>query len=124
VGQRGRKSAALYEIPAVDGSPPWLEPSPGLTKQERKLFTEVVRSCSPKHFIESDAPQLVSYVQAILMARRCVRDPAKVSTWEKAVKVQAMLARSLRLTVQSRVDPKTIGRNAPHAPSLPEPWEM
>jgi hypothetical protein len=49
----------------------------------------------------------VSYVQATLMARQTVRDPEQVATWDKAVRLQAMLATRLRLTPQSRSDPKT-----------------
>ena len=39
------------------------------------------------------------------------RDPSKVDLWEKAVCVQAMLATKLRLTAQSRVDPKKLERH-------------
>jgi hypothetical protein len=56
------------------------------------------------------------------MVRRVVRDPAKVAVWEKAVRVQAMLATRLRLSPQARTDPKTIGRHMPQRTG-PPPWE-
>lgn len=51
--------------------------------------------------------------------------PSPVSTAadnKKAVRVQAMLARSLRLTPQSRLDPKTVARRQPEHTG-PAPWE-
>ena len=60
------------------------------------------------------------------MSRRAatgmINDPDQITTFEKAVKLQAVLATRLRLAPQARTDPKTIAR---HAPSLePKPWEI
>jgi hypothetical protein len=62
----------------------------------------------------TDAPLLASYVQATLASRRSARDAALVDVWEKATRLQAMLATKLRLTAQSRVDPKKLGRKEPY----------
>ena len=48
--------------------------------------------------------------------------PSKIMLWEKAVRMQATLATRLRLSPQSRVDPKTVGRlQVSHGP---RPWEI
>jgi hypothetical protein len=69
---------------------------------------------------------LVSYVQATLLSRQAIKDVAKdaaaMALWEKAVRVQAMLATRLRLSPQARTDPKTIGRQMPQRTG-PPPWE-
>jgi hypothetical protein len=44
------------------------------------------------------------------------------TTWEKAVRMQAVLATKLRLAPQARVDPKTVGRQTPQRLE-PPPWE-
>jgi hypothetical protein len=66
-------------------------------------------------------PLLVSFVQATLLARRTVRDP-DVTNWEKAARVQMALATKLRLSPQSRLDPKTVARRQPERTG-PAPWE-
>ena len=90
------------------------------------MFRETVQSCSADHFAASDTPLLVSYVQATLMARGAIKDApadkAALGVWERATKMQAVLATKLRLTVQSRIDPKVVGRNTPKA-YLRRPWE-
>lgn len=111
--QRGRKSQASYDVPTVSGASPRLDPPSWLTKDERVLFVEIVRACSPSHFVRSDLPLLISFVQTTLLARKAARDPEGIGAWEKAVRSQCQLARALRLTVQSRADPKTIGRRMP-----------
>jgi hypothetical protein len=50
-------------------------------------------------------------------------DASSLPVWEKAVKVQAMLATRLRLAPQARLDPKTVGRHKTSAPSAYELME-
>jgi hypothetical protein len=119
--QRGRKSADLAVL-NVDGSPPKLEPPPNLSDDERTLFTELIDATDTRHFRPTDLPLLVSYIQASLLARSTAHSPSKVATWEKAVRVQAALASRLRLSPQSRTDPKTIGRQ--QARPFKPPWEI
>ena len=119
--QRGRKSADLA-ILDVYGSPPPLEPPVDLQEDERTLFTELIDATDTRHFRPTDLPLLVSFVQATLLARSTAHNPGKVATWEKAVRVQAALATRLRLSPQSRTDPKTIGRQQVR-PFKP-PWEI
>jgi hypothetical protein len=117
--QRGRKSASLLAFPAIEVPRSLPEPPRSLTKSERALFIEL--AANAEHLRPTDAPLLASYVQATLMSRRSARDPARVEVWERATRIAAMLATKLRLTAQSRVDPKTLGRMQP--PPGPEPWE-
>jgi hypothetical protein len=123
--QRGRKSAASVDLPNVNGDPPRLDPPSSLTNDERSLFVEITEASGPRHFVGSDLPLLVSYVQATLLSRQAIKDVAKeaaaLALWEKAVRVQAMLATRLRLSPQARTDPKTIGRLPQR--TGPPPWE-
>jgi hypothetical protein len=104
----------------------------GLSADERAQFNELVGSCDPRHFVKSDTPLLVSYVQSTLLSRRAAsqmrRDPDMVTVWEKATRMQATLATRLRLAPQARTDPLTIARQhaAYHAkPSEEEePWDF
>jgi hypothetical protein len=67
--------------------------------------------------VPGDIPLLASYVQATILARGAVKeaaqDPRSLAVWEKATRMQATLATRLRLSPQSRVDPKVVGRNRP-----------
>ena len=87
------------------------------------LFVELINACSPQHFVQSDLPLLVSFVQSTLLTRDTARDPSKVAIWEKAVRVQATLATRLRLAPQARTEPKTIARHAAQRVG-PAPWEV
>jgi hypothetical protein len=118
--QRGRKSPEQQSI-AVDGTPPRLSAPVGLSEAETTLFTTVVNACDPRHFVEADLPVLVSYVQATITARALANDASKLNEWDKIVRLQLALARSLRLTVQSRLDPETVAR-ASNSDGDHRPW--
>src|SRR5262245_48509403 len=124
--QRGRKSASSLATLCVDGEPPRLNPPADLTDDERTLFVELVDVCSRRHFVASDLPLLVSYVQATLLSRQAVKNAAKdagaLAIWEKATRMQATLATRLRLAPQSRMDPKTLARQQPKL--VRPPWEV
>jgi hypothetical protein len=117
-----RRSPASFEVVAVDGKPDRLSPPSHLNKAERTLFSEIVGAVDPRHFIEGDLPLQCSYVNATLIARKASRDESKINVWEKATRMQAMLATRLRLSPQSRLDPKTVARRLPER-SGPAPWE-
>lgn len=120
--QRGRKSAASFELPHLAGAELRLSTPPDLTAEEAELFDELVAATSAKHFRVSDVPLLISFVQATLAARAVARDPAQTKAWEGAVRVQAMLANRLRLSPQSRSDPKTVAREN-YDSGLRKPWD-
>jgi hypothetical protein len=120
--QRGRKSSEHLAIMPVDGRPSRLEPPTYLTPEEIVLFKELIDACAADHFRSSDMPILVSLVQATLLARNTGRDPAMVAEFDRLARLQATLATKLRLTVQSRTDPKNIGRQQ-LLPTGPLPWQ-
>jgi hypothetical protein len=123
--QRGRKSAAALVEFNVTGKPARQEPPSHLSDDERALFVELVESCAPSHFVKSDLPLLVSFVQATLLVRRAatgmVDDPDLIAVFEKSVKLQATLATRLRLAPQSRLDPKSVARQQPYPGR--KPWD-
>jgi phage terminase small subunit len=120
----GRKSAAQLAAPPINGGQPRLEPPEFLSETERKLFVELIEACAPEHFVRSDLPLLTAFVQAIELSRSAIRrvgdDPTALQTWERAVKVVATLATRLRLSPQSRSEPRSVARHLPSA--LPRPW--
>jgi hypothetical protein len=120
--QRGRKSADLVAIGGLGGKPQKLTPPADLQEAERAMFVELIDACDARHFRLSDLPLLTSYIQATLLARGTARDPNNIAVWEKAVRVQASLATRLRLSPQSRTDPKTIARQPEKRGLLP--WEL
>jgi hypothetical protein len=121
--QRGRRSAANLVTLHVDGAPTRLEPPACLSDRERKLFSELIAACDPRHFVESDLPLLTSFVQATVLAQMTANDPTKIETWALTVRLQAMLATRLRLAPQARTDPKTIARSAIVQRPAIAPWE-
>ena len=118
--QRGRRSSASLAVLPGDASR--LTPPSFLNDAERTLFSEIVSACDAAHFRESDLPLLVSFVQSTAISRAAAHDPDKIALWERATRMQATLATRLRLSPQSRIDPKTLGRQQ-LLPGLRKPWE-
>ena len=92
-----------------------------LTASEAGLFKHLVHSCAPEHFVSSDVPLLVSFVQATLASRNACakamkKNPKSASMWERSVRMQATLATRLRLSPQARTDPTTLTRRQPKTP--------
>lgn len=106
---------------SVDGRADRLQPPRYLNKIEKAVFVEL--AVTGGHFVPTDAALLASLAQATVMARKAARDPAKLSMWERAVRVQAMLSTKLRLTPQARSDPKTVGRQQQRGFLAPWEWE-
>ena len=123
--QRGRKSAANVIALNVSTLAPLTAPS-ALSRAEKTLFNELVGSCHPEHFVKSDLPLLISYVQSTLLSRcaatKLAKDPSMVTVWEKATRMQATLATRLRLAPQARSDPKTVGVRQRNARLGLAPW--
>jgi hypothetical protein len=120
--QRGRKSAEILSVPNAAGRPSRLDPPDYLSKPAKTVFNDIVMSVDAEHFRECDVPLIASLAHATLMARTMAKNPTKIDQWEKAVRTQAMLSTRLRLTPQSRIDPKTVGRK-PHVRTGPLPWD-
>jgi len=132
--QRGRRSAAALATGFVDVGQQRLDPPDCLAPDERRRFVELVGACDPQHFRASDLPLLCRYVEADALAERAAMElqatgpvvDGKASPWlvvqEKAVRAMVALSMRLRLSPQSRTDPKTVGRNLDEAKRR-RPWE-
>jgi hypothetical protein len=79
----------------------------------RQVFDEI--AAQAPHLVEADSRLLASYAAACIFVERARvfadDDPAELQTWVTAVKTQASLARTLRLTPQARSDAKTVTRH-------------
>jgi phage terminase small subunit len=132
--QRGRRSAASLEVINVDGSPDRLQPPDHLPADERHRFTEIVANCDARHFRPSDATLLVRFVEADALAERAAKElrkrpvvDGKPSAWlavqEKSVRALTALSIRLRLSPQSRIDAKAMGRQQPRLTVNPWEWD-
>jgi phage terminase small subunit len=131
--QRGRKSAAALAVVAVDGKPNRLQPPDHLSPDERRRFVDLVSACDPEHFRASDLPLVCRFVEADALAEQAARElrtngavsDGRASPWlvvqEKAVRALTALALRLRLSPQSRTDPKTLARQ--QLRQGPAPWD-
>ena len=134
--QRGRRSADLEATDAIvglTGNSSRLEPPASLPDAERKTFLDLVNGCDPEHFRLCDLPLLVRYSESIVLADRAAQELRKgaiikgrTSPWlavqREAVKAMVALSIRLRLSPQSRIDPKTLGRQ--QLRTGPAPWEQ
>ncbi len=119
-------------LPNGDSHHKRLQPPSSLNAAERSVFENLIAATRPDHFIASDLPLLARYCEAIVLGDRAAVElrkntivNGKASPWvaiqEKATKSMIMLSMRLRLSPQSRVDQKTIGRMLPHTGR--RPWE-
>jgi hypothetical protein len=119
-----RKSAAAAGFAIIPGTPRRLHAPSELSAEERKIFANLVASCKPEHFRDSDTPLLVAYVRAVVMERRAATVlnkgdskasarlmQAALSRWSQATKAMVALSLRLRLSPQSR---------APNNPTRPQ----
>jgi phage terminase small subunit len=132
--QRGRKSLAATSVHiSVDGRPDRLEPPDHLSADERRRFVDIVANCEPQHFRPSDTTLLCRFVEADALAERAadelrknaVLKNGKPNAWlavqEKNVRALVSLSMRLRLSPQSRIDARVLGRQEPRL--LVNPWE-
>ena len=131
--QRGRKSAAELAVVAVGGKPNRLQPPDHLSPDEQRRFVDLVSACDPEHFRASDLPLVCRFVEADALAEQAARElrtngavsDGRASPWlvvqEKAVRALTALALRLRLSPQSRTDPKTLTRQ--QLRQGPAPWD-
>jgi hypothetical protein len=132
---RGKKSTAELSIVRLQtNTTPRISPRSEAPAEVRALFAEIVASCPPTHWRPSDTYLVESLAQAILTERAAYQNialesavvGARVSQWisvaATSCKQIALLSTKLRLTPQSRSDPKTVGRRSRNA-GMPKPWE-
>jgi hypothetical protein len=108
--QRGRKSiASRLAVAARCDNPVRAEPCPGgsLNKREKQIF--VLTYKDNPHLRDCDAPMVTCF--AVAAARMETASKIKdVADIEKLVRATLALGRSLRITQQSRTNPKTLSR--------------
>ena len=125
MAQRGRKpSATIVALSAATDMPPRRTAPSFLSNAERSLFTEIIEGTDPRHFVAGDLPLLTSYVKVSLLVRDApsdLSDAEALTAWQRAVRLQTLLATKLRLTPQTRSDPKTVAREQRQGP---QPWEI
>ena len=96
------------------------------------MFAALVAGCDANHFRQTDLPLLPRYCEAAILAEQAaleLRNGAvlngKPSPWivvqEKCVRAMVSLSMRLRLSPQSRIDPKTLARQQPY--SGRKPWD-
>jgi len=112
-----------------------LQPPMTLTGPARTVFTAIVANNASNHFLPSDTALLETYCCTIVQLEQCrkelqkgiVTDDGKVSPWvgvqERTIKSMVALSMRLRLSPQSRTDPKTLARQRGGDPHLRFPWE-
>jgi hypothetical protein len=106
-----------------------------LTVAQAGIWTEVVESMPVGHFTPADDVLLRTFVQVTEQVRksqvrisRSAISKGKLSPWftafEKATRMQAHLARSLRIAQSSRTDPATTARRLRNQPAAgaDNPW--
>src|SRR5262245_30635564 len=117
--QRGRKPSATVVSLTATATSSILTPPAHLSDAERLVFDQTVRSVSDGHFVKCDGPMLAAYAQCLIKAREAADvDP---EAWAKLVRLQIALARSLRLTVQSRAAQADAPPGATEAAVAPSP---
>jgi len=126
-----RKSAAALTVVPFR-PPPRLRPPADLTEAQAAIWRQVVDSLPAGRFHLTDRLLLVSYVQASARvveagehlrrgAIRAGRPSPWFGVWERALRMQLSLARSLRLLPSARLDRTVAGRHARHDSSV-QPW--
>jgi phage terminase small subunit len=126
-----RTSAAARS--AVIAVPPRVRAPASLSETERTVFAGVVKACDPRHFRQSDLPLLSRFCELTALADQAASElrrhgaviNGRASPWivvqEKCVRGLVALSMRLRLSPQSRIDAKTLGRQ--QIDTGPKPWE-
>jgi phage terminase small subunit len=95
-----------------------------LSEAERTIFLDLVTSCSPRHFQQSDMPLLVRYCETATLADQAAEHirqegavvAGRLSPWvtaqEKAIRALTALSMRLRLSPQAR-EPNRPSRKQP-----------
>jgi hypothetical protein len=115
VMQRGRRSvASLTTFPVIEHRSRL--GSAAISQQARaRNVHRIGRACRASQ--ASRRAAAAALAQSILLARKLARDPSKAKEWDRTVRTQMTLTRSLRMTPQSRIDARAAGRQNRPPPS-------
>ncbi len=125
-----RKSAAALSVVAL--RVPRLRPPDDLTEAQAAIWRTVVESLPAEHFRRVDSHLLRSFVEVTARLREAEQSlrlgvvhgdaiNPSLGVYERAVRLQMALARSLRIATSSRVDKVSAGANA-RRDSSAQPW--
>jgi|SRR5215510_7663939 len=121
--QRGRKSAAsVVSLAATTSRPPLIPIGSRLTEDEQLIFDHTAKT-NP-HLKPSDSPMLALYAASIVRAMKARRRDDE--TFEKESRCALAIGRSLRVTPQSTVEPRSAARARAEQPSglyVRKPWD-
>ena len=134
--KRGRKSAADYNLSQVVTIPKRPKPPAELVDEEQAVWDQVVNAHSGDWISKDQTPLLVQYYRHVVSARRVSQlihsiegaEDFDMSEYFAALAAQdresrtlSALARSMRITNQSRYIPGAA--KARPRPETPAPWE-
>jgi Phage terminase, small subunit len=131
----GRKSrAALELVPPVSAINPAsvrITPRDETPESVAQIIHDLIANCAPDHFRKTDWPLLESYARAILLEQRAhahlddegpVSQSGKANPWlavmEKSGRQIIACSMRLRLSPQSRLEPRSAGKQVRGASML------
>lgn len=132
--QRGRKSA----LKSVEFPPTPVAPPANLSEPAKQAFYDLVASCEPEHFTNSDIGLISVYVNAQVLVDKALKDLEQtpndkdaLKLWETSAKIMSNFAMRLRIGPQSRRQYAKVDRpmdwseqfRARQAQSQKKPWE-
>jgi hypothetical protein len=140
--KRGRKSGASLQTVSIDCKPTRPAAPDELTQKQAKVWKSVVKSMPADWFGRETHALLIQYCRHVVTAQevdRLINEHAAgeldIQRYNKLLIMRAResgaltaLARTMRLTQQSRIDPKTAGRRVGSMsrvglPHESPPWE-
>jgi hypothetical protein len=135
--KRGRKSSAsLQTVVSVTGKPARPTAPEALTTDQAEVWQSVVKSMPADWFGAETHPLLQQYCRHTVSAREVDKLISEHAACELNIKLYnrllimraresgalTALARTMRMTQQARIDPKTAGRRLASMPRVDLPW--
>lgn len=105
-----RESAASQST-VVQGAFARPEPPPELSQAQKAVWRSVVDTKPPEFFDAAQFPLLVDYCRAVVLQDELAKNlcATAINDFDKLAKLKTSLARSLRITNQSRYNPDKAG---------------
>ena len=135
--KRGRKSGASLEtVLSVTGKPARPAAPDCLTTDQAKVWQSVVKAMPADWFGRETHPLLQQYCRHVVTAREIDKLISEHAAGELDLRLYnrllimraresaalTALARTMRMTQQARIDPKTAGRRLASMPRVDLPW--
>ena len=134
--KRGRKSGASLETVSIDCKPARPAAPDELTQKQAEIWQSVVKAMPADWFSAGTHPLLKQYCRHVITAREVDKLISEHAAGELDLKLYnrllimraresaalTALARTMRMTQQSRIDPKTAGRRLASMPRADLPW--